>query len=58
MASTPAPSVPNLMSIVMVQGDWTRMANLYGDVWEISNFGGAPLSLRITDNYGVTLLAP
>ena len=43
---------------MLLQGDYTRMANLYGDVWEASNFGNAPLSLRITDNYGVTLVAP
>lgn len=34
------------------------MTNLYGDVWEASNFGEAPLSIRITDNYGLTLTAP
>lgn len=36
---------------------YQRMANLYGDVWEASNFGEPPLSLRFTDNYGVTLTA-
>lgn len=38
--------------------DYQRMANLYGDVWEASNFGEAPLSIRVTDNYGVSLSAP
>ena len=39
-------------------GKYQRMANLYGDVWEASLFGNAPLSLKITDNYGRTLVAP
>ena len=42
----------------ILQGNYTRMANIYGDVWEASNFGDAPLSLRFTDNYGDTLTAP
>ena len=44
--------------LLLMQGNYTRMANLYGDVWEASNFGDAPLSLKLTDNYGQTLDAP
>ena len=33
------------------------MSNTYGDVWETSSFGDAPLDVRITDNYGVQLTA-
>ena len=37
--------------------EYTPMVNYYGDVWEASSFGDAPLDVRVTDNYGRSLEA-
>lgn len=39
------------------QADWTPMLNDHGAVWQASNLGGPPFSLRITGDGQQQLIA-